>query len=321
MIVASFAQALAGQSKADGVIDIISVLMLWRFVMGLGIGGDYPLSATITSEFSATRIRGRLMTAVFAAQGWGNLLAALVGLCVTAGYKALLQTTTGINQNTPNTPEQIKACEHMWRLVVGLGCIPACIALCFRLTISETPRFTMDIDRNVQQAFQDVEAFLQNGTYYADPDAAITRIAAPRASRRDFRTYFGKWSNFKVLFGTAWSWFALDIAYYGLGLNSEILSPFIGMKNILHPARTGAASTLFESLRDLCVSNIILAFGGLIPGYWMTFLFIDRWGRKRIQLLGFSMLTIIFVIMVSRLSLLYLRRVTDQTSRAPPLGA
>jgi PHS family inorganic phosphate transporter-like MFS transporter len=40
--------------------------------MGVGIGGDYPLSAIISSEFAATRSRGRLMTAVFAAQGWGN---------------------------------------------------------------------------------------------------------------------------------------------------------------------------------------------------------------------------------------------------------
>jgi len=40
--------------------------------MGIGIGGDYPLSAVISSEFAATRSRGRLMTAVFANQGWGN---------------------------------------------------------------------------------------------------------------------------------------------------------------------------------------------------------------------------------------------------------
>ena len=40
--------------------------------MGIGIGGDYPLSAVISSEFASTRIRGRMMTAVFAAQGWGN---------------------------------------------------------------------------------------------------------------------------------------------------------------------------------------------------------------------------------------------------------
>jgi PHS family inorganic phosphate transporter-like MFS transporter len=41
--------------------------------MGVGIGGDYPLSAIITSEFATIRTRGRLMTAVFACQGWGNL--------------------------------------------------------------------------------------------------------------------------------------------------------------------------------------------------------------------------------------------------------
>ncbi|KAL7339338.1 hypothetical protein BJY59DRAFT_698979 [Rhodotorula toruloides] len=30
--------------------------------MGVGIGGDYPLSSVITSEFAATRIRGRMMS-------------------------------------------------------------------------------------------------------------------------------------------------------------------------------------------------------------------------------------------------------------------
>jgi len=40
--------------------------------MGVAIGGDYPLSAIITSEFAPAKIRGRMMTVVFAAQGWGN---------------------------------------------------------------------------------------------------------------------------------------------------------------------------------------------------------------------------------------------------------
>jgi len=35
----------------------------------------------------------------------------------------------------------------------------------------------------------------------------------------------------------------------------------------------------------------------LIPGYYATFFLIDVWGRKPIQLMGFAMLTIIFVIM------------------------
>ena len=41
--------------------------------MGIGIGGDYPISAVISSEFSSVHIRGRVMAAVFANQGWGQL--------------------------------------------------------------------------------------------------------------------------------------------------------------------------------------------------------------------------------------------------------
>lgn len=42
---------------------------------------------------------------------------------------------------------------------------------------------------------------------------------------------------------------------------------------------------------------MILIAAGLIPGYWATFLFVDSWGRKPIQLMGFSVLTVLFCCM------------------------
>lgn len=54
---------------------------------------------------------------------------------------------------------------------------------------------------------------------------------------------------------------------------------------------------VYHELRKICIGNIILSVAGLIPGYWMTFLFIDRWGRKPIQLMGFIVLTALFIIM------------------------
>jgi len=45
-------------------------------------------------------------------------------------------------------------------------------------------------------------------------------------------------------------------------------------------------------LKNVSVGNIILSVAGLIPGYWVSFLFIDSWGRKPIQIMGFVMLTI-----------------------------
>ena len=46
IIIATFAQAVTGHAHA---VSIIGVLVLWRFIMGIGIGGDYPLSAVISS--------------------------------------------------------------------------------------------------------------------------------------------------------------------------------------------------------------------------------------------------------------------------------
>ena len=115
----------------------------------------------------------------------------------------------------------------MWRLIIGLGAVPAVIALYYRLTIPETPRYTMDIERDLAQAEQDAD-FVKTGKFESIEDKAVERIEVPTASRRDFARHYAKWSNFKVLFGCAWSWFALDIAFYGLGLNSSIILGAIG---------------------------------------------------------------------------------------------
>ncbi|KAK4701918.1 MFS transporter, PHS family, inorganic phosphate transporter, partial [Phenoliferia sp. Uapishka_3] len=277
IIIATIGQAVAGHGPA---VSIIGVLIFWRFIMGLGIGGDYPLSATITSEYAATRIRGRMMTAVFASQGWGQLSAAIVSLVVITAFKKQ------IIADPANYAHHIDFC---WRLLIGLGAVPGGIALYFRLTLPETPRFTMDVERNVKQAASDVDAFLTTGAYVQDVDAGHAIVNAPVASRRDFFAHFAKWENGKVLFGCAFSWFALDVAFYGLGLNSSIILQAIGYGG----ATTGTASfKRWQTLHNVSVGNIILSVAGLIPGYWVSFLFIDSWGRKPIQLMGFIMLTI-----------------------------
>ena len=69
ILTATFAQALAGSGPG---VNIIAVLIVWRFIMRVGLGGDHPLSAVLASEFAAAGSRGRLMTTVFTAQGCGN---------------------------------------------------------------------------------------------------------------------------------------------------------------------------------------------------------------------------------------------------------
>ena len=50
----------------------------------------------------------------------------------------------------------------------------------------------------------------------------------------------------------------------------------------------------YKSLLNLCVGNIILTVAGYLPGFGASFLLIDIWGRKPIQLMGFIILSILF---------------------------
>ncbi|CCM03080.1 uncharacterized protein FIBRA_05200 [Fibroporia radiculosa] len=283
IIVATFGQAVAGQAHA---VNVLGVIIAWRFIMGVGIGGDYPLSAVISSEFASTMSRGRLMTAVFANQGWGQLAGCIVAYIIVVSYKSTL-----LHENS----DDMACIDQMWRILIGLGCVPGVIALYFRLTIPETPRFTMDVERNVKQAAQDVDNFLTTGSYYVDPDAVVQRVQAPKATWSDFRQYYSKWENFKLLLGCAYSWFALDIAFYGLGLNSSIILTAIGFGS--PSADLTGTLKVYTNLKNVCIGNIILSVAGYIPGYWASFFVIDKWGRKPLQLMGFIMLTILFIIM------------------------
>jgi PHS family inorganic phosphate transporter-like MFS transporter len=295
------------------------------FQQGLGIGGDYPMSAVISSEFAATSFRGRLMTATFATQGFGTFSALFVSLefsffhrayDVPSKSAAALVSIIVVSAYKESILDDQAQVDYCWRLLIGLGCVPAVIALLFRLTISETPRFTMDVERNMRRAAEDIEEIVRAKELVADDELVNRRVDVPKASWADFKAHFGQWKNMKVLIGTSWSWFAQDVshclfvtslsifflrsqhsslqvAFYGLGLNTSIFVQAIGFGN-LTPSGT---QRVYDNLMNVSKGNLIFALAGLIPGYWVSFIFIDKWGRKPIQLMGFIMLTILFVIM------------------------
>lgn len=53
---------------------------------------------------------------------------------------------------------------------------------------------------------------------------------------------------------------------------------------------------VYEFFYKNAVGNLILIVAGAIPGYWMTVATVDTLGRKPIQLMGFTLLTILFII-------------------------
>ncbi|TGZ85561.1 phosphate permease [Ascodesmis nigricans] len=292
IIVATLAQCLTAHSYA---MNFVGIMIFWRVIMGIGIGGDYPLSSVITSEFSTTKWRGAMMGAVFAMQGMGQFAAALVALIVTAAFKS---QTEGVPNDACGTACRT-AVDRMWRIIIGFGAIPAAVALYYRLTIPETPRYTFDVEQDAIKGAADATAFTE-GEAGGDPDEIqrIRTMAAieasekepeqtPKASWADFFNHYGQWRYGKILLGTAGSWFLLDVAFYGLGLNNSVILNAIGYS---------AKDTVYETLFNNATGNLILTCAGAIPGYWTTVFTVDTVGRKPIQLMGFIILTMLFCV-------------------------
>ncbi|KAI7637660.1 Repressible high-affinity phosphate, partial [Hortaea werneckii] len=249
IIFATLAQSLSADAPA---LTIVGVVIFWRVLMGIGIGGDYPLSSIITSEFATTKWRGAMMGAVFAMQGLGQFGAGIISLIVVSGFKQSLLTAETVGQCGGVCGEAV---DKSWRVIIGFGAVPGCIALYYRLTIPETPRYTFDVSRDIVKAGSDVKTYLNSAPEGLPDEIARVRtmreeapqLEIPKASLSNFFAHYSQWKYGKVLLGTAGSWFFLDVAFYGVGLNNSTILQAIGY---------GKGDTVYEILYNISVGNI-----------------------------------------------------------------
>jgi PHS family inorganic phosphate transporter-like MFS transporter len=146
---------------ASSIAPNFAMLVAARFVLGVGVGGDYPVSAVLMSEWSNRKDRGKLVSMVFATQAVGLIIGPLVAL-------ALLGAGTSH--------------DVAWRIMLGLGAVPAAAVMYLRSKMPESPRYQLQ------------------------------RRVVKRPSPREF---FTRRRNLIMLIGTAGTWFIFDYAYYG----------------------------------------------------------------------------------------------------------
>src|SRR6201995_5647595 len=111
MVVAAIGSALAPS---------LTVLVAFRFLLGFGVGGDYPVSAVLMSQYADHRNRGRMVGLVFSAQAVGLVVGPLLALALRGGGAGPAAT---------------------WRILLGVGAIPAAAAVWLRRKMPEPPRF------------------------------------------------------------------------------------------------------------------------------------------------------------------------------------
>jgi MFS transporter, PHS family, inorganic phosphate transporter len=248
---------LAAGAIASAFAPNYTFLLVSRIVLGIGIGGDYPVSATIMSEYSGKQSRGKMVGLVFSMQGAGLVVGPLV---------ASIFLASGVSGNLT------------WRLLLGLGAIPGLAVFYLRRQIHETPRFAMagGAHEEAQAAIADATGV---GAGKVAPGESTAKV--PQSVSEGFLELLRNRRMLIWLIGTAGCWMLLDFCYYGNTISQpEILK--------LADSRASELTTILLQL------GIVVVFA--VPGYIVAILLIDRVGRRSIQLLGFAVMALMFLL-------------------------
>jgi MFS transporter, PHS family, inorganic phosphate transporter len=221
------------------------VLIVFRFVLGFGVGGDYPVSAVMVSEYANRKDRGKLVGMVFGTQALGLIVGPLVALALLGA---------GAGDGTA------------WRVMLGLGAVPAAAVIWLRSRMPESPRYQARARRPAGDAAR-------------RPRLAPGDTAGAAGPALGLHAFLTSRRYLIMLAGTAGTWFLLDYAYYG----NTISTP-----QILSLISPGASVT-----HRIALQLAIFAVAA-VPGYALAIACMDRIGHRRLQLTGFAMMAACF---------------------------
>ena len=227
------------------------VLIGFRFLLGFGVGGDYPVSAVMVSEYANRKDRGKLVGMVFGTQALGLIIGPLVALALLG---------SGVSDDVA------------WRVLLALGAVPAAAVIYLRCRMPESPRYQARVQQRAELA---ATRMTQNTSTHVPGGEADDHypmgLHAFLTNRRWLIT----------LAGTAGCWFLLDYAYYG----NTISTPQI--LGLISPH----ASTMTKIALQLAIFSV-----AAVPGYVLAIARLDRIGHRRLQLTGFAVMALCFLI-------------------------
>ncbi|KAM7279109.1 hypothetical protein ACFE04_006243 [Oxalis oulophora] len=256
----------------------LMIMIIW---LGFGIGGDYPLSATIMSEYANKATRGAFVAAVFAMQGFGILTGGMIAIVVSSAFNAEFPAPPyGLDPRNSTVPEA----DYVWRIILMFGAVPALVTYYWRMRMPETARYTALVVKNAKKAAADMSKVLQ-----VDPEEAKDeKIQTSRDKKGNefglFSKQFGRRHGLHLL-GTTSTWFLLDIAFYSQNLFQKDIFTAIGW--IPEPKTMNAIEEVYKIGR----AQTLIALCSTVPGYWFTVALIDKIGRVKIQFMGFLFMT------------------------------
>lgn len=228
-------------------------VLLGQFLVGVGIGIDFPVSASYVSETMPKRARSRMVVATISLQSVGLLLGAGVAIILLKQW--------------PNPID--------WRWLLGATGAAAGAFLLMRLSLPESPRWLTERGRT-SEAVRIVSHLVPShpAPITIAPEAAS---AAPKTPDHRLGVLFSRPYRTRTMLASV-PWFLMDIATYGVGLFTPVILGAIHLSS----AVAGPLAADYLDARGGGAIDLFLFIGFLI-GLWA----VPRFGRIPMQVTGF----------------------------------
>lgn len=226
---------------ASALVGSVAALLVFRFIIGLGLGAELPVASTLVSEFAPKKIRGRVIVWLEAFWALGWIAAALIGYFVVAGS------------------------DNGWRWGLALGAVPALYALIIRIHTPESVRFL-----ETKGKYDEAEKIVQEYEESAGPEYEYTgptlqspedadKFAVPQPDKT-----LSIWSpSMRRRTAALWIiWFAINFSYYGA---------FTWIPSLL----TAQGFSLVRSFEFTLIITL-----AQVPGYFAAAYLIEKIGRR-----------------------------------------
>jgi len=261
---------ISAGAAASALANGPATLFIGQFLVGVGVGIDFPVSSSYLSEVLPKRSRARLMVATIACQSVGLLLAAAITLAVLKSIDTV--------QN--------------WRVLLGSEGAIALLFFFLRLSEPDSPHWLVARGRFAQAARTFIRIMPEQRetvlelTSNAGNQSALPSITPPQPL------------GIGILFSRAYRartmlvglpWFLMDIATYGVGLFTPVILGAIDVSG----QKRGAIIHELAAAKASGAIDLFLLFGFLL-GIWA----VPKFGRIRMQAIGFSGMTFGMILLV-----------------------
>ncbi|MEG6513331.1 MFS transporter [Desulforamulus ruminis] len=226
----------------------VEVLMVCRFLMGIGVGLDFPVALSYIAEFSSMKGKGK----------WVNLWQGMWYVAASFSFLIVLPFYF------------LGAGPHLWRWAVGFGAVPAIVVLIMRkYFMEESPLWALN-HVGIKEAARIIERTYEVKVVLDCKPEDLEPVKEEHKPNLSYGALFTKRYRLRTLMATIVA-MTQSMEYFAVGFYLPVIAAMIFGKEFLWAI----------------LGSIVFNCFGIVGGTWQAYI-TDKFGSRKMCIIGYS---------------------------------